>query len=40
MKHPPEVAALLTRLAALLPPIGREPPRRLIASAVFRGQYG
>jgi len=37
---PPEVAALLARLARMLPPVGREPPRRVHASSVFRGQYG
>jgi hypothetical protein len=40
MNHPPEVAALLARLAALLPPLGSEPPKRFVASTVFRGQYG
>jgi hypothetical protein len=40
MNVPHEVAALLAQLARLLPPIGREPPRRVRASMVFRGQYG
>jgi hypothetical protein len=40
MRHPPEVVALLEQLARLLPPVGREPPRRGQPAYVFRGQYG
>ncbi len=40
MTVPPEVAALLEQLARLLPPVGREPPKRVRPAGVFRGPYG